>query len=137
MTVCGCKHWGGSLDLDQHDHRGHDRDGRSRVHHDAQRAMVGVAVERMHVRHLDHGQQRQQGKTHNGDQPAKRLALARPILREMCLKSCSTEATPVFKNTQNWMHAERGLGYGITRCLCCIGLANAGSPRSSKLLSNE
>jgi hypothetical protein len=62
------KDWGAGLDMDQHDHGGRDRDGRCRVHYDAQRAMVGIAVERMHVRYLDHGQQRQKGKTHHGDQ---------------------------------------------------------------------
>jgi hypothetical protein len=62
------KNRGGALDLDQHNHGGRDRDGCGGVHHDAQRAMVGIAVERMHVRYLDHGQQRQQGKTHHGDQ---------------------------------------------------------------------
>jgi hypothetical protein len=30
--------------------------------------MAGIAAERMRVRHLDRGQQRQQGKTHQGGQ---------------------------------------------------------------------
>ena len=59
----------GSLDLDQHDQQGHSYDGRCRVHHDAELAMVGgIAVEGMRVRHLDYSQQRQQGKTHHSDQ---------------------------------------------------------------------
>jgi hypothetical protein len=62
------KNRGRSLNLNQHDHGSRDRDRRRCVHYDAQRAVVGIALERMHVRHLDHGQQRQQGKTHNGDQ---------------------------------------------------------------------
>lgn len=58
---------GSRFDLDQ-DHRGsRDRNGRSRVHDNAQRAMVSIALSGMDVRHLDHGEQRQQDKTHYGD----------------------------------------------------------------------
>jgi hypothetical protein len=45
---------------DQHDNEGHDR-----VHHHAQRAMVGIAVGRVDVRHLDNGQKRQQDQAHH------------------------------------------------------------------------
>ena len=63
------KNPGGALHLDQYDHRGHRRYGRGRVHHNAKLAMVGgIVVEWVSVRHLDHGQQRQQSKTHHGDQ---------------------------------------------------------------------
>ena len=58
----------GSLDPDQHDYGGCDRDGRCCVHHDTQRAMVCIAYERVRVRYLDDSQQRQQDKTHHGDQ---------------------------------------------------------------------
>jgi hypothetical protein len=45
-------------DPDQDDHgRGHC-DWRRRVHDDAQRAVVGIGIEGMEVRHLGHGQQR-------------------------------------------------------------------------------
>src|ERR1035438_9281017 len=43
---------GCGLDLYQQDHRGYDCDRRRRVHGNAERAMVGIAVQRMHVRHL-------------------------------------------------------------------------------------
>lgn len=50
-------------------HKHHDggchRDGRRRVHRDAKGAAVGIAVERMEMRHLNHGQQGQQEETHN------------------------------------------------------------------------
>jgi hypothetical protein len=62
------KNLSGSLDLNQHNHRSYCRDGRCSVHYDTQRAMVGIAVEWVRVRYLDHGQQRQQCKTHHGDQ---------------------------------------------------------------------
>jgi hypothetical protein len=52
----------GSSHFDQDNRSRHHRNRRSRVHRDAQRAMVGIPVQRMHVRHLDHGQQRQQGQ---------------------------------------------------------------------------
>lgn len=57
------KNRSGGFDLDENDRRSHNRDRRSRMHRDAQRTMVGIAFERMDVRHLDHGQQRQQDKT--------------------------------------------------------------------------
>jgi hypothetical protein len=50
-------------DSDQDDCCRHYRDRRSRVHRDAQRAMVGILVQRVYVRHLDHGQYCQQGQT--------------------------------------------------------------------------
>lgn len=52
------KNLGGSLDLDQYDYGGCDRHGRCGVHHDTQRAMVGIIADRMHVRYLDRSQQR-------------------------------------------------------------------------------
>jgi len=61
------KNRGHCFDLDQHDHGSRHRNGRGCVHDDAQRAMVGVALDRVEVRHLDDGQQRQQDKTHHGD----------------------------------------------------------------------
>lgn len=57
----------GGLDLNQHDHRSHDRDRRGGMHRDAQRAMICIAFERMHVRYLHHSQQRQQDKTQHGN----------------------------------------------------------------------
>ena len=50
-------------DPDKDDQDGYDCNRRGRVHRNAQLAMVGIRVERMDVRHLDHGEQRQQGQT--------------------------------------------------------------------------
>ena len=59
--------WRLGPDPDQEDNcRGH-RNRRRRVHGNAELAMIGVGLQRMDVRHLDHGQQRQQGKTHYRD----------------------------------------------------------------------
>jgi len=55
------------FDLDQDDHGSRHRNGRGCVHDDAKLAMVGIALSGMDVRYLDHGQQRQQDKTHKGD----------------------------------------------------------------------
>lgn len=72
--------------LDQnHDCRGH-RNRRRRVHGNAQLAMVGIAAERMHVRDLSNGQQRQQGKTQHSDR-RQSAQLCRPSTAEMCRKS--------------------------------------------------
>jgi hypothetical protein len=48
----------------QDDHDQHDYDGHDRVHHRAQRAMVGIAVECMNVRYLDKEKKRQQDQAH-------------------------------------------------------------------------
>jgi hypothetical protein len=58
-----------ALDPDQNDHGRNWRNRRRRVHGDAQRTMVGVAVGRMDVGHLDQGQQRQQGQTQQSPRP--------------------------------------------------------------------
>jgi len=60
------KSWAATLHLDQHNYGSRHRNGRGRMHDDAQLAMVGIALERMRVRHLDHRQQRQEGKAHHG-----------------------------------------------------------------------
>jgi hypothetical protein len=54
-----------SSDPDQNNHDQHDNEGYNRVHHHAQRAMVGIAVGRMDVRHLDHDQKGQQDQAHH------------------------------------------------------------------------
>ena len=53
------------FDLDHDDHGSRHRNGRGCVHDDAQRAMIGVALDGMDVRHLDDSQQRKQDKTHD------------------------------------------------------------------------
>ncbi len=55
---------GRRFDLDQDDDCSRYRNRRGGVHDDAQRAMVGVALNGMDVRHLDYGQQRKKNKTH-------------------------------------------------------------------------
>jgi hypothetical protein len=39
------------------------------MHRDAQRAMVGIALQGVHMRHLDQNQKRQQGQAKNSDRP--------------------------------------------------------------------
>jgi len=58
----------GGAKIDQDDQGSRHRYWGGCVHDDAQRATVGVALDRMDVRHLHHGQQRQQGKTHHSGQ---------------------------------------------------------------------
>lgn len=58
--------WRQNFDPDQ-DHRDqHDHDGHNRVHRHAQRAVVGVALGRMDVHYLRHGQKREQDQAHEG-----------------------------------------------------------------------
>jgi hypothetical protein len=57
----------GGLDVDQDNHGCRNGYRRCRVHHDAQRAVVGIGIERVNVGHLGHGQERQQDQAHNGD----------------------------------------------------------------------
>ena len=56
---------GRRFDPNQDDHGSRYRNGRGGVHDDAQRAMIGVALDGMDVRHLDDSQQRKQDKTHD------------------------------------------------------------------------
>jgi hypothetical protein len=46
---------------DQHDHEGHNR-----VHRDAECTLVGIAIGRMDVHYLDHGQKREQNQAYDG-----------------------------------------------------------------------
>jgi len=39
------------------------------MHDDAERALVGSTIKRMDVRHLNHGQQREQGQTQHRRKP--------------------------------------------------------------------
>jgi hypothetical protein len=61
------RRWGPHSDQD--DRGRHHRNRRGRVHCDAQRAMVGITVQRVHMRHLDHGQQGQQGQAQKSGCP--------------------------------------------------------------------
>ena len=53
-----------SLDLNQHDGNDGSRDGRRGMQNDAKRAVVGVGVDRVDVRHLNDREQSQQRQTH-------------------------------------------------------------------------
>ena len=57
-TRLKCRGW--SSDLDEKYDSGGRRYRSHSMHHDAQRAMVGVPVKGMSVRHLDNRQQRKQ-----------------------------------------------------------------------------
>lgn len=50
----------------RYERRGHDH-GSRRMHDDAKRAMVGIATDRMDVRYLGKGEQRQQNQTYDRD----------------------------------------------------------------------
>ena len=54
----------GSSDFDQNDGCREQRNRHSRVHGDAERAMVGITRQRMSVRHLPHSQKRQQDQAY-------------------------------------------------------------------------
>jgi hypothetical protein len=58
---------GAGLDLDQDDDGRRDGDGGSRMEQDAQGAVVGIGIDRMHVRYLDNGKECQQDKAHHGN----------------------------------------------------------------------
>jgi hypothetical protein len=82
---CRCTHG-------NHDHRGCNRRGRRRrMHHHAQRAMVGVVLRGVQVRHLHYRQESCQNQAnHRGHSPRTRLrplAAALPCL-EPCLRPC-------------------------------------------------
>jgi len=70
---------------DQNDRCRHHRNRRRRVHCDAQRAMVGIALQGMHVRHLDQDQKHQQGQAKNSGRPESAwLPAAKPA--KICLQ---------------------------------------------------
>lgn len=90
----------GGSKSDQDNHSRDDRNRRSRVHRNAQLAMVGIRVQRMHVRHLDNNQQRQQGQTHKSGCPESAW-LAAAISADVGLGSCQM-TIPNLKDTQYW-----------------------------------
>jgi hypothetical protein len=57
---------GRRLELDQNNDCCRDRNGRGGMHDNAQRAVVCVTLNRMDVRDLDHGEERQQDQAHHG-----------------------------------------------------------------------
>jgi hypothetical protein len=54
------QHWCGCSESDEDNRDQHNYQGHDRMHYDAKRAMVCIAVRCMHMRHLDHGQKRKQ-----------------------------------------------------------------------------
>ncbi len=71
---------------DQLDHDGHDR-----VHDGAQGAVVGIAVGRMNVRHLDYEQKRKQNQAYHRRYPeSARLWVS--ICSGICPESCQMRA---------------------------------------------
>ncbi len=86
---------------EQHHRRGHHRNRRGRVHGNAQRAVVGITVDGVDVRHLDDSQHRRQQQTQQGRRPE----CARPgtvLPTEIWLLLCQ-EKSLVLKDTQNCM----------------------------------
>jgi hypothetical protein len=75
------------------------------VHRDAQRTPVGIAVQRVYMRHLDHGQQGQQGQTQQRHCPESAW-LPAVNSAEICLQPCQ-QISPCFKDTQYWTLQER------------------------------
>jgi hypothetical protein len=59
----------------------------------------------MHVRHLDHGQQRQQGKTHHGNQ--RQSAWLWPANPAQTCPESAQRKNPCIQNTQYWMRESR------------------------------
>jgi hypothetical protein len=62
-----------NFDPDQNTRDQHDHDGHNRVHRNAQRAVVGIAIGRMGVHYLDHGQKREQNQAHDSHQSQSTL----------------------------------------------------------------
>ena len=89
----------GSPDPDHNHYCRGNRNRRCRLHRDAQRAVVGILVDRMHMRYLDHGQQRQQDKTHHG-RHSESSGLSTALRAEFCLQ-CGQQFILTFKDTQN------------------------------------
>ena len=83
------KNQGAGLDLDHDDDGRRDCDGGCRVEQDAEWAVVGIGVDRMHVGYLYDGEQRQQDKTHYGDD-RQSTWLCAAFSAKMCLNCCQT-----------------------------------------------
>src|ERR1035437_7073712 len=97
----------------------------------AKRATVGIAVERMHVGHLDHDQQRQQRQTHQGGCPESPW-LPAAIPAEMWLESCQQSILTL--RIHRIRCTGSGRGYVLGR-LPLRRAANRDRTSSSKLLS--
>ena len=87
--------------MHQHNDSGGDCDRRRGMHHDAERAVIGVGIDRVDVGYLHHRQQRQKYQTYDGShrQGTKPCAA---ISARICLKY-SQNIDPLLKNTHYWM----------------------------------
>jgi hypothetical protein len=83
-----------SADPDQDNHHGGHRDGRGRVHDDAQRAVIGVGVEGVDVRHLHHGQKREQDEAHQSN-CARCTGSCAALSADLCLQSGQMGKNPL------------------------------------------
>lgn len=63
----GLGQWNGSAQLHDHDHGRGGRNGRQRVHDNAELAVIRIALVGVQVRNLGHGQHRQQKQAQGGD----------------------------------------------------------------------
>ena len=99
-----------TLNPDQNDHGSNRCNRRCRVHGYTQLAMVGIAVDRVDMGHLDHSQQRQQDQTHQSACPES----ARPstaIFAHLRLKSYQFTISSI-NDTYHWTrHKRQGLRF--------------------------
>jgi hypothetical protein len=93
-----------TLNLNQHHHGSRNRNRSRCMHCNAQRAMIGIRVYRMHVRHLHHGKQSKQNQTNNG-RHRQSTSLCAAFSARNCLKSYQY-TYPCFKNTHYWTRAK-------------------------------
>jgi hypothetical protein len=91
------KNRGRALDLHQNHGGNRNRHRSRRMHRNAQRAMVGVGFQRVHVRNLDDGQKRKQNQTHESrNRQSSKLATTTPA--QIGPKSCQRN-NPSHKDT--------------------------------------
>jgi hypothetical protein len=91
-------------DTNQDDCGRGNRNRHRRMHGNAQRAVVGVALQRVHMRHLDDGEQSQQGQTHEHGR-AESAWLPAVAAAQVRLKFC-LQVHPCFKDTQYWTRSQ-------------------------------
>jgi hypothetical protein len=95
----------GGHSADQDNDRRNHRNRRGRMHRDAQLAMVGIAIGRMDVRHLNDGEERQQDQAQEShSSESARLLEAAPA--EMCLQPAQST---VLASDHPWLQGYRVL----------------------------
>lgn len=106
---------GGRTHLHQRNGGGRGRDGRRRVHHDAQLAVIGVGLVRVQVGDLGHGQQGKKDKAHDRyrREDAVPGAAAAVEICPQCCQSIPLTVPILQKNVQNWtLEAQSGCNCG-------------------------